>query len=707
MSKTENAIIESLNMKLFLCLAALFFLVCASPVFSMERLGDSELGSVQAKDGLTVDLSSSSISASEFDLRFDRESVSDGYESDALGLKTLEMSATNGGDFSIQTELDAFTHDNGKPAMAWHTLWEEPITLKATPQVRRVFDESPLGGAAQTLTGGSLGEMAFTTVGELLMVGGSGFLDYGPGSRFLLNLGEVDAVDYSVNQGGALFYRQDSAELALGDLGLLLDVENGGLGADADGLVLQGDSAKFNLTFNLFFDSTGASPFSLDTADEEMLHYGFSGGLVNPYLSVRSGGARESGIATGGINFALHSDFESDFAWEVGGSQAYLKFNDWQKLQNSSDSAPHFIDIPYVALDAFNAGFSPEPICWGADAAGASSYSGCGGSGGAGNAVMGTADVFAPQELKRQASNVAQGIIVRDLALSSYSTSVEYYDSPTDTNPIEEEWALIYTLGDVDANLLLYPQSGPGEPITADVLVTAQTFDNGDQQSRWLNGTHFMIGDTGSDLAIGFVGADMLFGAREMEIDLNSSGLSLRSNHARFALRGLFGGGPIPNMQQQQNIFHGDLNIESDDVRLTLSPGSSADSLAFSGYLSLTNLSSGLLASTAADDNHSTDDDGTYISLAEPSYDRLDVDVRFADIQGDIQIASGEFDLKNNQGAPELTISNHLKVGSSISDSNLDDEALVVNRVEFGDKSLGKIVMPGGQLNASLTLKQQ
>ena len=685
----------------------LMLLSISTVSWGLEEMKDTDLSKVQGRDGLTLNLESDLITANQLDFRFDEQSVTGGLESDATGFSDLSITASAGGGFDIQTELDVFTHGNGDAGLALHTFWSDPITVRATPQVRRVFNPSSGGGALQ-LGGGSLGEMALTTVGDLLMIGGSGFLGYGANSRFVLNFGDVDSSDYSVNQGGAFFYRQDSAELALGDLGFLMDIQGGGLGADSNGLVLSGDSAKFNLTFNLLFDGAGSSPFSITSADEEMLRYGFSGGLIDPYLAVRAGGARRSdGSLTQGINIALRSDFASDFSWVVGGSDAYLKFNDWQKLQSESSVAPHFINVPYLAFDALNNGFTPESICWGADAANATGGSGCGGSN-VKNSVMGQDEVFGSQELNFSSTDVAQGIFLRDAALSAYSTSVEYYDSLTSSS-IQEDWALIYTFGNVDANLLLYPQSTEGGAITADVLITSQTFDDGDQQSRWLKGTHLMIGDTasGANLAIGFIGADLLFGAQKMAIALNSDGLSLSSNHARFALRGLFGGGPIPNMEQQQNIFHGGINIESDDVRLTLAPGDADNSLAYFGYLSLDNLDSGLLASVAEDDAYSSNDDGTYISLAEPAYDRLGVDIRFADIRGDIQISNGQFHLESNSGAPKLTISNDLKVGSSIDTVYTNREALIVNRVEFGDKSLGSIVMPGGQLSASLTLKQQ
>lgn len=702
--KKNNSHVFSDKKNMLLAIAFLFFSIDS---VALEEMKDADLSEVQGQDGLSLNIKSDLISANQLDFRFDEEAVTGGLESDALGFSEITMSASNGGHFDIQADVDVFAHDNGDAALALHTFWNDPVTLTATPQVRRVLNSSS-GGGLQEVGGGALGEMALTTVGDFLMIGGRGFLDYGPNSRFMLNLGDVDSNDYSVNQGGALFYRQGSAELAFGDFGFLMDIQGGGLGADSDGLVLSGDSAKFNLTFNLLFDGAGSSPFSITAADQEMLRYGFSGGLIKPYLAARAGGARWSdGTITQGINVAFRSDFANDFSWVVGGSESYLKFNDWQKLQNESTVAPHFINVPYLAFDALNSGFSPESICWGADAANAAGNSGCGGSG-VTNSVMGQVGVFKSQEFNFASTDVAQGIFLRDAALSAYSTSVEYYDSPT-SSPIQEDWALIYTFGNVDANLLLYPQSTEGGAITADVLISSQTFDEGDQQSRWLKGTHFMIGDTepGANLAIGFIGADLLFGAQKMTIALNSDGLSFSSNHARFALRGLFGGGPIPNMEQQQNIFHGGINIESDDVRLTLAPGAADNSLAYSGYLSLANLDSGPLASVADDDVYSSNDDGTYISLAEPSYDRLDVDIRFSDIRGDIQISNGQFHLKSNSGAPELTISNDLKVGSSIDTTYTNREALIVNRVEFGDKSLGSIVMPGGQLSASLTLKQQ
>jgi hypothetical protein len=282
------------------------------------------------------------------------------------------------------------------------------------------------------------------------------------------------------------------------------------------------------------------------------------------------------------------------------------------------------------------------------------------------------------------------------------------YRDEVNGDVIDENWALIYTFGDLDGNIYAYPQAGGG--LKMDFAVALQTFGATDQE-RWENGSHFMIGDTDKNLAIGLVGADVLFAANDMAVSLKSGGLNLDSPQARFQLRGMLGGGDIPNMDVPQGMAYVDFNLESDRFVFNLSPAPFGESyLGYSGFLSLTNLN---VTNFSNEDGGAHDgDDGTYISLAEPNLDRLAVDFRLANLTGDIQIQNGQLDLRTStetdHGRPELRISHTLKLGQTATQPNGSaGDVLQVGRVEFGNRDLGSLVIPSGQINAALILKEQ
>ena len=118
-------------------------------------------------------------------------------------------------------------------------------------------------------------------------------------------------------------------------------------------------------------------------------------------------------------------------------------------------------------------------------------------------------------------------------------------------------------------------------------------------------------------------------------------------------------------------------------------------------------------------------DDGSFFSVSEPSNNN--VDLRLADIQGDMAIIDGRVDmrgsLEDGDGKPKLRIANTLQFGSTatarmndavtgttlpaIASGSAAGQPLDIKRVEFGNLPLGRIVIPSGQIYSSITLEPQ
>jgi hypothetical protein len=154
-----------------------------------------------------------------------------------------------------------------------------------------------------------------------------------------------------------------------------------------------------------------------------------------------------------------------------------------------------------------------------------------------------------------------------------------------------------------------------------------------------------------------------------------------------------------------------DANLEFDNFVFNLLPDLLGDRLYFAGKFSLADLSGSLANSASGAHNH---DDGSYISLAEPNFNKLNVDLRLANITGDIEIPKvlgqgGVIDLlsaaSETDDKPKLRIQNNMLIGKSANDGTGDP--LMIGNVEFGGRTLGSVVMPSGHIHGSITLKQQ
>ncbi|MZR61834.1 hypothetical protein [Alcanivorax sp. DP30] len=696
--------------------SGILFLI-AGQVVAMDSLSEHELSAVSGRDGVTINLQSDSsdlsngIEISQISWATDQSSVVDSNtlfvdQIDIVPVGPLGGVATSPLDISVA--IDAFTNTNsGRPSLAIDLFWER---MRVSTGAIYMADD----------TSATFGRAAFDSNGRFVLKGDGGILNStATDAGLLINLGSVDASDpapsnWTINSPSQFYYAQNniagSSELVLDNLGFLFNMQQGAVGVDSDGIIVRsapGSRTDFHLTFDILYDQSGSSPFEVTAEDLPVLHFGWRGGWENLLFQLQGKGAWPSEVHNQGLTASLGFDFADDYQvilGEAAGSKAYIELSAPESLLGSGLGSTSYsgkdFQIGYLTLDTLHASRGPGGICFGAN-------TGDFGVNGAIGCVSGSGVVAAPEQVNIAPEDNAFALIARDWRLRGYSSEVVYRDE-ANGDVIDENWALIYTFGDLDANIYSYPQFGGG--LYIDVVAALQTFGATDQE-RWQNGSHFMIGDTDNNLAIGLVGADLLFAANNMQVGLGNSGLSLDSPQARFQIRGMLGGGDIPNMAVPQSMAYVDINLESDRFVFGLEPAPLGQSyLGYSAFLSLTDLNVNNFSNQQGGAHGS--DDGSYISLAEPSLDRLAVDFRLADLSGDIEIDNGMLDLRTSSetdhGRPELRISHTLKLGgAAVQPAGAAGDVFKVGRVEFGNRELGSIVVPAGQMNAALILKEQ
>lgn len=686
-------------------------------------MSNREMASVNGRDGISVSLENASgIRADQLQWTMDegntdgsgnalRNSVrigKAGVDTDGFRLLPIDPGgATASHDLGMRLDTDFFTNDAGRPGVALDLRWHR---IRARLDSMSVSDDNR-----------SFGTLALDTTGRFRVVGDGGLFNTATDqASLLLNIGNVDASDpdptnWSVNNPGQLYYRQGGTggtEARLDKLGFLLDMPEGTVGINDEGLLIEsaaGSTTDFNLTFDVVANAN--SSFQTDpNIDLPMLFFGWRGGLEDFRFQVKPGGVWLSdGTVTEGITTSLGFNLADNFqgvAGEAGGNRSYLEFTDPQSLPHSLFPGRKDFEIGALTLDAVSPGQGVGGICYGGGNS-PGPLSGC------------SAESFAslPAEvIELPPTDTGLALITRDAGLHAYPSRVSYRDGVDSSLDLTDKgWALISTLGEVSSNVYLYPQTGGG--IGMDAVAAIQTIGT-TQQERWQNGTHFMIGDTDKNKGIGLIGSDLLFAAREMDINLalSSGGLEFYSDRGvRFQLRGMFAGGDIPDMSTQLSNTYVDMNLEFDEFAFNILPDIiNTEYLAFGGFFSFANLDNGFSNETGGDHGH---DDGSYIAFAEPDFGLLDVDLRLADITGDIEIPTtwnqgGKIDLISASSAsdnqPRLRIESRMNVGTTATTpAGAAGDPLRINRVEFGGENLGSAVMPSGRIYTSLTVKPQ
>jgi len=718
-----------INNKWACCSFSYVFLLAASSVsLAMEALSEGELGSVTGQDGVTLSLqvpTSEAITADQIRWEIDPDTANEqslslgklGNPNDSFRIVPIGMDGTTPTEaLDMSVAIDSYTNSEGRSGVGVDARWNR---MRVQSDSISVSDDTR-----------SFGAFALDSGGRFAVFGDGGFANTSTDkARVIVNVGNVDASDYAnptnwtMSDPGQLFYRMGAAgstEIQLDNFGFLFDMHEGTAGFDSEGLLVKsapGSRTDLNLTFDVFandfndvdpMDGTSL-PFTFNSNSIPMLLFGWRGGMNDFQLNLKPDGAwRSDGTPTGGLTASLGFNLDSNFQFiigEAGDDRSYLEFTDPVRLPGPAGRKD--VEFGYLTLDAVAANQGVGGICFG----------------GANTFGVSPADVSAcgsnnPSSLPTELIDIAPSdsglaVIARDWGLHAYSSTVQYRDGVDSGKDFNEGWALIYTLGDISNNLYLHPKTGGG--LGVDITLAIQTIGT-TAEDRWQNGTHLMIGDTEKDLAIGLVGADLLLAAKDMDIGLSLfNGLSFNSDEARLHLRGMFAGGDIPNMNSPINGAYIDANLEFDKFIFKLLPALSGDYINFGGYLSLANLDTDISNSMGGGHGH---DDGSYISFAEPNFDKLDADFRLADITGDIEIptsvvgAGGKIDIlsasSEGDGKAKLRIENNLLVGAAANNpAGGPGDPLQIGRVEFGGKKLGSMIIPSAQIYTSLTLEQQ
>lgn len=706
-----------------------------SASMALTGLSDTELATHAGSDGLRLALSApqpdidairwansnAPLSASEPELAWGSMGIHD----------SGTLAAYTGTPFTFSATADA-----GSDAQQGGTVLPL-LTLQANIPFHRLYAGTftHSGGPA----GGNNGQMAIEYGGTLSYAGP---LLHDNADALLSSL------DFDM-QPSRLFYRQGGSgapEWNIDALEVDLRLPAANVNADATGLVIDAPTASVRLGGFFSYDGTGGTPFAAGGASDRPAMFTLWSGDVNDFQArVRSGGTwinydtayTTAPARNGGINIALRWNFGPSFSWQTGetddatsaGLPPRLSFENWSAL----DAGVWGFNLPNLTFDAINLDQGAGGLCWRGNV---NEFS-CSGSN---------------QLVWIQEEDGAFPLYIRDMHLGAYATQVRVLQDLDGNNAYAGTvggqaestsfgWGLIYSFGDVDANILLYPGGGnannttahPGSTATdrglrADLNIKWQsrardfgdmdhdgntteivgpalfTGTDSDVYSQFQRGTHLMIADTTAGLAIGYHTVDLLLAADDLHVSLLPAGVNFQSNKARIHFLGRFGGGDFPNMTRPVRGYDLNANFEFSNFDLTVSPAPAGSEIML-GYAGIFDVGDGdytwFSESTAADSS----DDGSFLSLAEPA--KPAVDLRLARLSGRMQLANGSMDLLSRAQGPagspvRLQIRHDIVFGSTAGGA-----ALRADRVELGNRSLGSLVIPSGQWHAGVTIKCQ
>lgn len=713
------------------------------PVVAIESLTDQDMSDVSGQSGLTSYINSPSLSATSWALDSDVGTAS---QQGSLLARNISMTPVGASRLNFSTVVDI-----GSDAST-SAVYVSSHLDKARLDIGRV----ELGG----VTTKSLGEWALVSPVDFTLLNTTGLFSNSTATKLYLALSNAD-----------FFYRQAwayHANLTMHNINFIWDMPAGTVAIDSTGLKVAGN-VDFQLNFDLMYKFNPDQDLATVTAnDKPMLRFGWQGKLWDSEVRIRSGGvwtgSEVSGVIdqstkTQGINLGLRWNYKqnpatnavgtNDFRWQVGragGNHTLLEFGDWRNLEMSSGpvAGRYGFNFPSITLDMVPAGSTgPGGLCWGASTNG----SGCSG-------VVATNSILQPKLLSFAVGQIANYntdvntttapallYLIRDGNLLAYSNKVTVSaDSVTSDS---YNWGLIYTLGNINSNISMYAGGNESDVaggsrttgIMADVLLMTQSFAGSGvgvaQGYNWENGTHFLIADTCTtvstacpggnvNMGIGILGASFLLAADDMRIWLKNTwagtagsnaydgGVDLLSPRARMELKGIFGGAKLPGGSAVIRVANIDLNLEG-LINFRLSPPPDGSNyLAYSAALrvgTLTDVAGSTLASGK----------GSFFSIAEPG--RVDADLRFANLSGDMALTNGRLEVlsksETSDAKSHLEISNTVLLGYSASARMTDavsgsalptGNQVVYSDIQFGGNTLAKMVIPSGTLKSTIAL---
>lgn len=303
------------------------------------------------------------------------------------------------------------------------------------------------------------------------------------------------------------------------------------------------------------------------------------------------------------------------------------------------------------------------------------------------------------------------------------------------------------------------------------------------QGFNWDHGSHLMIADTDVNkngvtgenrdaMGIGLVSSSFMVLANDMRIWVKPTtanpydgGIDLTSLQTRFALNTTFGGGILPCVSGVAGCdsanpygtgprvvraaliklnFEGMMNSRlspAAPVGDTYNPCSASvtgynckNYLGYSWAMRFMDTNDSMTGIAAFSENTSgyagwggtaaqLGDYGSYLSLSEPN--QPDVDVRFANMTGDLSLENGVIDIvghtEDGDNTPKLRIIHTMKLGAAAA-ARVDDamqgrdtslvggaggQEFRIDRVTLGGANLGRIVVPSAEIYSSLTLRPQ
>ncbi|MZR63071.1 hypothetical protein [Alcanivorax sp. DP30] len=702
----------------------IFLLMLFSQAYALEAMSESEMSSVQGRDGVTVNFNGAGVTADQFSIQVDTPTAG---QAEGLYLNTLNLTQTGTADNWLTTKVDVGSDVSGDAYLS----------------IDSRLDISRFSFNSMTLSDSS------RSFGEWALVGGMDFRMVNRGLFFDDTTNKPASLYFALTDA-KWFYRQNwyyHANLTFDNLDFVWDMPEGSIGITNEGLRIFGD-VNYLLNFDLLYKFHPDQDMATVTAnDKRMLNFGWEGTLYDTELVVRGGGiwdgtevggAYDTSARTQGLNFGVGWNYKknqgdtvkpTDLRWQIGqggGEQVLLEFGDWINLHNGATRVPLGFDFPNITFDVVTAGNGPGGLCWGEGTHG----SGCG-------AKMLGFDVGTIRGYSAAVNRTGSGALmaaIRDGNLLAYSNQVTV--SSNTMAPETYNWGLIYTLANIDANIAMYPggslshvaSNSENQGFMIDLLLMTQTLDgSGYQGENWAKGTHFMIADTDPavNMGIGLLNANFLLAADDLRVWLKNTpadsyasayagGIDLLSPRARMQLSAEFAGVALPDGSDKVHVADVDLNLEG-GINFRLSPPPPGENyLAYSAAMRLYPLSDTV-------DSVLASGGGSYWSISEPG--RPGVELRLANIVGDLAIVDSKIELyeRNHGGngeSPELEISNKIVFGGSaaarlgdgisgLTPAPTDLGQVVSSDVYFGSDRLGQLVIPNGSIRTTIGLLPQ
>lgn len=646
--------------------------------WAFEAIDDEELSGFTAREGLMVNATATSIPISRLYW------ADDGNELQFRGISINNLNATFNMDVGSSSLLASAT-----PALAISS------TLKPFNLTVASFGLCDAGVACAT----TFGELAFVTTNDSTFsyFNTNGLFDGGNSSgRLRINIKDANfylAQTYSGTRGVAILKNLNlnaviNGKFRVGGLNSLggeegLWIDNATLGLSKVGST---NGFQFDLAHNTGTAVDTAGEFST-TGAKSIVRVGASGNITNLTFKVKGDNTLAGGSGSG-IKVSTNGTLDKNtFSLELGHENGY------------SVTFRNFVDLAQGG--AIN---PPSPVLNLGDwyfniIAGGSTLAdirtGFGSVGG-----VGLTDSL--------------GIAIRDMNVQAYARILEFQNNATPTIKTAQNWSLIPTLYDLDANMLLFPDgyptfaAGTKRGIGFD-LKMAMTGRNG----SGTQGTHLLIADPTANTYLGWRNIDAKIALGQSQFFVANSatdgvdGIMMTSNAFSANLVGEFAVGYLPNGGTVTSILDNDemfglrVNLAG-QLSLALSPPGGTG-----GYLGL----SGQLVLNGTDNNQ--------IVIIEPTDN---TELQFSNISGTLNMLPQHVTDADYSDASRIEIGNStvtfaaaLEFGPGstvfrVGDVNLgiDNDTIAGNPLLAANvKRLGEIVIPGGRLYAQIDIKPQ